>query len=260
MAKLREGLELVRIGKPARPEFAAWRYGDQFGRRRVRNLLIAGAGVTAVGAIAVGGLASAGGIGGAWYTLYLLARLSVVGRREAVVARIPQPRETVPVKRKELSDVRVRATSDGGWLLSVPYTERRALHLAGDEALRAMGAMLPHMNRFGGSREMVADAVRRLEAAERPDLYVERMVRWGARSAKDSPQGFPLTGFDSHTRLALEMALHEESERRAMEGELAALEARWKEAEEVAAIADDLFLPGPVGEALAGLKRRLGGA
>src|ERR1700716_2703399 len=30
LARLSEGLELVRIGKPLRPEFAAWRYGDKF--------------------------------------------------------------------------------------------------------------------------------------------------------------------------------------------------------------------------------------
>src|SRR5689334_749936 len=32
LARLREGTELVRIGKPERPELAAWRYGDQFGK------------------------------------------------------------------------------------------------------------------------------------------------------------------------------------------------------------------------------------
>ena len=36
-------------------------------------------------------------------------------------------------------------------------------------------------------------------------------------------------------RLALEMAVHEESERRAMEGELAVLEAAWRDAEIIAA-------------------------
>ena len=36
LAKLNEGLELVRIGESQLPEFAAWRYGDQFGRRRRR--------------------------------------------------------------------------------------------------------------------------------------------------------------------------------------------------------------------------------
>jgi len=40
--------------------------------------------------------------------------------------------------------------------------------------------------------------------------------------------------------LALEMALHEETERRALQGELAALEAAWREAEEIAGIADAL--------------------
>jgi hypothetical protein len=34
LAKLRDGTELVRIGRPIPREFAAWRYGDQFGRRR----------------------------------------------------------------------------------------------------------------------------------------------------------------------------------------------------------------------------------
>ena len=45
------------------------------------------------------------------------------------------------------------------------------------------------------------------------------------------------------TKLALEMALHEEQERRALEGELWLLERAWKDAEEIAAISDDLLLP-----------------
>ena len=45
---------------------------------------------------------------------------------------------------------------------------------------------------------------------------------------------------DPAERLALEMAMHEETERRALEGELALLTAAWKEAEEIAAIADEL--------------------
>jgi hypothetical protein len=40
--------------------------------------------------------------------------------------------------------------------------------------------------------------------------------------------------------LALEMALHEEQERRAMEGELALLESAWRDAEAIAEIADRL--------------------
>lgn len=44
-------------------------------------------------------------------------------------------------------------------------------------------------------------------------------------------------------RLALEMAAHEEQERRALDGELASLEAAWREAEEIATIADALLDP-----------------
>jgi hypothetical protein len=36
LARLAEGLTLVRIGEPRRPELAARRYGDQFRRRRRR--------------------------------------------------------------------------------------------------------------------------------------------------------------------------------------------------------------------------------
>src|SRR3954469_12766025 len=44
-------------------------------------------------------------------------------------------------------------------------------------------------------------------------------------------------------RLALEMAAHEETERRALEGELAELEEAWRDADEIAAIADALLNP-----------------
>ena len=50
MARLREGLDLVRIGDPLRREFAAWRYGDQYGRRRKRAI-IAGAAASVAGAL-----------------------------------------------------------------------------------------------------------------------------------------------------------------------------------------------------------------
>ena len=65
LARHPEGLELVRIGKPLRPEFAAWRYGDQFGRRRRRAVALGTAAVLAgAGGMVLGGaLAGLGGIG-----------------------------------------------------------------------------------------------------------------------------------------------------------------------------------------------------
>jgi len=52
---------------------------------------------------------------------------------------------------------------------------------------------------------------------------------------------------------------HEDSERRALEGELHVLEAAWKDAEEIAGIADDMFLPESVADDLARLKRQRDG-
>jgi hypothetical protein len=50
------------------------------------------------------------------------------------------------------------------------------------------------------------------------------------------------------------MAVHEENERRALEGELGALAADWKGAEEIAQISDDMFLPETVTAKLDALK------
>ena len=49
-------------------------------------------------------------------------------------------------------------------------------------------------------------------------------------------------------RLAVEMAAHEETERRAFEGELKELEEAWLEAEQIAAIADQLLVPEEIEE------------
>jgi hypothetical protein len=56
-------------------------------------------------------------------------------------------------------------------------------------------------------------------------------------------------------RLAFEMALHEEAERRAMDGELAALEAAWRDAEELARISDSLLEPEVVQQKLDALHK-----
>src|SRR3954453_3364857 len=55
LARLKEGTELVRIGEPQRPEMAAWRYGDQFGRRRRKRITLIAATAAAVGVVSVAG-------------------------------------------------------------------------------------------------------------------------------------------------------------------------------------------------------------
>ncbi len=62
----------------------------------------------------------------------------------------------------------------------------------------------------------------------------------------------PLYRLLAANRLALEMAANEDAERRALEGELDELREQWKEAEEIAAIADEMF----VGDTLEEFKRQ----
>src|SRR5688500_12637841 len=87
LTRLGDGTELVRIGEALRPEFAAWRYGDQFGRRRRRQLLLAGGGV---GAFGVGVALGAGaGVATAFAALIGKSIKAIVnGSPEQVVTRI----------------------------------------------------------------------------------------------------------------------------------------------------------------------------
>jgi predicted nuclease with TOPRIM domain len=61
---------------------------------------------------------------------------------------------------------------------------------------------------------------------------------------------------DRIPRLAFEMALTEELERRSLAGEANALSQQWREAEEVAEIADNMFLPAAITDWLARGARR----
>ncbi len=242
LARLREGLDLVRIGKPQRPEFAAWRYGKQFIRRRVRRLL----------------RATAQGVGYTLSSFVGMLFFFITDENSRIVTRVRAPDgRRLAIARKDLKELEISASDAAreGWFLRLPYRpeekrgifgkalgrgERQILELEGSAAVRATGKILPRINSFGGSRQQVASAVRLIEHVGDP-----------ARLFAVTPTLVGHTRFtrmDAETRLALEMAAHEESERRALQGELAELEAAWREAEEIAAIADRLLIPESIEE------------
>lgn len=274
LARLKEGLELVRIGAPQRPEMAAWRYGDQFGRRRRRHYAMIAGGAVMVGTVVILGPV-AGIIGaGAFQPTYQLLNAGRAVYRSRTILHAPGPEGTTLHTR--LSDLdKMKLSVDGEeFVLHVPTVHRdRSLpwwrfdnerretrSLTGEVAIRAAGALLPRLNQGGGSARDVQQAVGYLEEAVTPQKLFRAAAeaipkasgdRMFTPRKKDLLKHLPTAG-----RLALEMAAHEETERRALEGELHILEAAWRDAEEIAGIADDMFLPASVEEDLARLKRQ----
>ena len=252
LARHREGLELVRIGKPQRPEFAAWRYGDQFGRRRKRALLYGAGGVVVVGGIVIGGMAtgviSAALLGqsGNFVNLWVNGRtLATVRAEDGQVTKLKLP--GLQKTRMDFSG------PEDEWTLRL-HPGKETVVFRGAEARRVAGVVVPRINRSGAKTEAVQDAVELIEEAGHPEEFLRAAsdidVEIKRKRLRVRETGM-VARLEQPTRLAIEMALHEEQERRALHGELKALEARWREAEEIAEISDDLLLPEGAEEKLA---------
>ena len=139
--------------------------------------------------------------------------------------------------------------------------------------MRVAAAVVPHVNRFGGTIETVRSAVNSLDAAGGVEGSMERLresatkataVRIKPRSDKRKAQqswsgaySSGLFGLSTPDRLALEMALHEEAELRALQGELAELERAWRDAEEIAGIADGILSSPALNSRLEELRREV---
>lgn len=279
LARLRDGTTLVRIGEPLRPEFAAWRYGDQFGRRRNRQLLLAAGGLAAVGAV-VTGLSAAGiGIGAFGWMIANRGQAIIRGDPERVIAKIhTEAHGLVHVRRRHLNETAIARTDDGRLALDLRFRNGRG-RVVGREAERIAAVLLPQVNRYGGNRRAVAEAVDEIEDAGSAEGFIERLSRsagvaegharewewsggvfvmgasWPRRRGRNRGRA-GLNALPGPQRLALEMALHEEAERRAMQGELEELERAWREAEEIAGISDTLLVPDSVSSMLDRLKSR----
>jgi len=240
LARHGEGLELVRVGRPLRPEFAAWRYGDQFGRRRKRAMAY-GAGATALGlGVYFGGAMLTGGVGMGGFWLWQAVD-SLIDRRTAARLVTPEGR-LVRLGREDLKQVRLRpASGDQGFRLIVKKGRRRH-EFEGVDARRAASRVVPRINRRGGSRDSVRAAVAEIEREGHPEKYLAHLVDGDRFRSRMGVPGY-INKMPAPTKLALEMALHEEDERRALEGELWLLERAWSDAEEIAAIADRLIEP-----------------
>ncbi|MEO8580193.1 MAG: hypothetical protein ABI469_08085 [Gemmatimonadales bacterium] len=272
LARLSEGLELVRIGKPLRPEFAAWRYGDQFGRRRRNKFIKIGAAVAGVATIPFLGPSFGLSIGAAGYLFQASNFGFTMYQRHHVVARVrDNDGNALQVRSLEVNAAALIAPSrNREWGLRITHRDpahhwwRRVkdggtTDFHGEAAMRAAGQLLPLVNKAGASAQEVQDAVTMLTRYDNAAAAFERTAKMGENHPawNDWGKGALLSLIPAEMRLGLEMASHEESERRALEGELSVLEDAWREAEEIAAISDDMFLPTEVSQKLGEIKSRV---
>ena len=261
LAALPSGVDLIRVGRPLRPEFAAWRYGSQLQWRRRRVGIAAGIlGAAGLGAAAVAGpalFAAAAPFMAMGYTapLWVVPGMVAVDAAdhfqwERVALRIPSPEgRKLVVRVKHLwesayytdrrsDDLALRLVHDGG-----------AVRYEGQKALTAGGKLLARANWLGGAARLVQSAVRQIDETGDADSFLHktasRFSRFHGRRMMARYRRIGAMSLVPVERLALEMAVHEKSERRALQGELTQLAAEWKEAEEIAAIADDMFVTPP---------------
>lgn len=249
LARLGGGLEIVRIGDPVPGEFAAWRWGSRFGRRKRRlkssvkkgKLIKLESGTAWAAGIALAPLAPFlapialfGGVG------YLISRLDSrwpveatyplgMGRHQLRAGGIT-PSDVLPgwsihVQRAE------RVLVTGGETFAFKWRE-----YSGEDAVRLARRALPLLNRRTPKFVTISDAVKEVTAGGGVDRYLEH-------AAGLKPKWVPFRHYPKPILLAMEMALFEDEERRAMEGELERLTLAWREAEEIAAISDGLLPP-----------------
>lgn len=281
LGRITDGTELVRIGGASEPEIAGWRYGRELiGRRRRRRLLtVASLGAAgaltltpAVGAATVfwlyAGIGAGGLLAGRLRTRRPVFRRSADARALAESANPDDPARTAdadeldtiesPPRDRPLlfreRDVQrlllVPDEGDAGWRVLLDRWYRPALPLDRWEAHRALRAMLAVWNAAGGTRSQVRAATKRVVELGSADRVLARAARdLNAGNAWEYHLAWPfrdtarIQWADPTLRLALEMAAHDELERLALEGEVRLLEREWRVAEELASIADELFLP-----------------
>ncbi len=270
LARLRDGLELVRIGEPLRPEFAAWRYGAQIQRRRRRMRVAGGLGIAAaaiavpVAAPVLGAVGAAGQLatimlgGGAitaylaqtffsppWALMYENMKNDLLSER--VATQVAVGRRVLTIRAKHLRDAEFESREQGE-LPGLRVTHDFGEHIfEGEQALRTAGKLLTRANWRGATPGEVDAAVQRIDRAGDAGSLLSSTAflaqRLRGRRLMAGWREVSMLNVSYGERVALEMAVHEESERRAFDGELHSLETAWREAEEIAAIADGMLTP-----------------
>lgn len=251
-------LEVVRVGRARLPEESWWRYGRELHRRRERTRRLA-ATASVGGAVALAGSLAAGGVSmlGAWFFF---------NKGEAVVsgARWLRFGSTAWQGRGECEacgEVHgkfpfsgrsrlVWSVDDEAQAMKVrvpcPYCGEPWVEVRGRESVAMLRRVLAYHHFSGAGERRIKGATKLVEAVGGAERLPARVLPGGK-----TVQGMGRTG-----AVALEIALHEEREKRLLQMEVAELEDRWRREEELAEIIDGELTDVPLVEAL---RRRVAG-
>ena len=270
--RIPSGVRLVRVGTARWREVAAWRYGRRLWWRHARARAAQTASWLlpyAVGPPVMPGLSGVlvgSALVGAAQRWYLRRK----GEQPAIYVAAERGRATVRVRHLNSAVLLPASTSDAELRMRV-RSDDGSIEVTGPDALRLASRALVRVNGDGGEQTDIDIAIRFVADAGSGEAYIADMARRvAARRARGDPPlrgtilapendfAGPVARFPSLTRLALEIAAHETAEAWALEGELAALVDAWREAEEIATIADNLLLPQAVVERLRDLRNMFG--
>jgi hypothetical protein len=281
VARTKSRLELVRIGDALPVEVASWRYGVRLQRwartaEPARGLLKRSGRYAARKIAAM--LANGASVAGLSDSAVL--RVSTMRRGNEVLAHGTDENDRrIVIRYNHLAQAElIRPERDLPWRVRVAHDDGQSV-LAEGSGLHTAGKLLAVLNFAAASNSEVQWAISKLGDASDPSGFFTRIAslamrtEWGlhpdapdtgpaepaaasvaerlalrlanrsfwGHGGTGSEPAMPLYRLPSVNRLALEMAANEDAERRALAGELDELREAWREAEEIAAIADDMF-------------------
>lgn len=225
-----ERYDLIRVGKPPRIELAGWRYGERLrARNRERAKVVVPLTLAAVGLGVAANVALGGSFG---FLVWNLGRsadwfyIRMLGLRPVRLVEPPicdHCGTVLRLKTQHVEHARVVSDSraDLGVLVSCPSCNREAALLTGADAHAILRQGLAYLNVRRSNRRKAEDAARVVDAAGGPDQLIRSVAR----------RELTLRSLRPENQLALEMAVDERAE-------VAELERQWREAEEIAEIAD----------------------
>ena len=225
--------DFVRVGTPPRVELATWRYGERLRtRQRERMKVVVPLTVAAIGLGIAANVAAGGGFGVVVWNIHRIADwmyLRMVGGRKVTMIETPicaHCGTPMQLRARHVQHARVVPDrhADMAVVLSCPRCRHEGAQITGTEAIQVLRQGLTYLNIRRGGRRRAEDAAREVDQVGGADRLVRDIAQ----------RELTLRSLRPERGLAFEMAVDERAE-------VEELERQWKEAEEIADIADGML-------------------